>query len=251
MWENREFMDDMRSTDIPVGVQGTFRPNPGDLEHAYQAPSVPNLDEKVPGIVKGSVTIVREDTGEVIYRDDNVITNVSRWLFSSLMATLAPSTDPQPLALVNASPLLYGVWGLALGAGSPSWTGTTPPTETPTQVALYQEIARVRLSRVNFVSQDSQGNWNPLATLSTNVGFYTTVNATLNNLNQAIKEMGLIGGGMAGTNMLTAPYFSGNPAMYPDVPTAQNTVTLINYKTFPALLLPQGVNFIFGWILEF
>jgi hypothetical protein len=71
--------------------------------------------------------------------------------------------------------------------------------------------------------------------------------------------MGLIGGGTFNplppattpTDMQTAPYFTGNISNYANVTAAQSTVTLINYKTLPPLLLPPGVNIIFSWVLSF
>ena len=200
---------------------------------------------------KGIITVEREDTGEVLYRADNIITNISRWLFSMFMAATSPiSLSPPQLEPISvaAQPPGWGVWGLALGAGLATWQGI-PPTETATQVSLFQEIARVQLSRINFV--DNTVNFNPQPTWTTNVDFQTTVNTQLNNINQGIKEMGLIGGGVATTNMQTAPYFNGNPSSYPTLAAAQNTVILLNYKTLPSLTLPPGVNIIFSWVFQF
>jgi hypothetical protein len=79
------------------------------------------------------------------------------------------------------------------------------------------------------------------------VDFQTVLNATLDNINVPIREMGLIGGGTHGTantNMLQAPYW--DPAT-----RDANSVTLINYKTMPPLALPPGINFIVSWVLKF
>jgi hypothetical protein len=202
---------------------------------------------------KANINVFREDTGEVLFRGHNVIVNVSKWLFARLMANVIPNAPNPPYTLGQvtvpteyADPQ-YGIWGLALGAGDPSWAPETQPDPSPTQTALIAEFLRVPLSRVNFVDSNN----NPLATLSTMVQFQITVNATTNNITQPIREMGLIGGGTISTspvtNMMTAPYF--NPAANPPGPA--NSVVLINYKTLPPLLLPPGVNIIFSWVLSF
>ena len=145
-------------------------------------------------IAEANVSIKREDTGEVLYEAHNVIVNVSKWLFARLMANVNPN-DPNP-PYQQGHEALYGIWGLAFGAGDPSWAPETQPDPTPTQTALIAQFLRKKLSRVNFVDS----NQNPLNTLSTIVDFQTTINATTDNISQAIREMGLIGGGTFGSN---------------------------------------------------
>jgi hypothetical protein len=201
-----------------------------------------------------NIRIMREDNGEVVYSAHNVIVNNVKWLFARLMANANP-TDPSVPYPLGHEPL-YSVWGLALGAGSPTWAPETQPQETPVQTALIQEFLRKPLSRINFVQPDNSGGWTSINTLSTYVDFECVVNATTDNITQSIREMGLIGGGSVSqaTNMQnaqTAPYFTGNISNYANVAAAQNTVNLINYKTLPPLLLPPGVNIIFSWVLSF
>lgn len=202
-----------------------------------------------------NIRVTREDTGEVIYSAHNVIVNNVTSLFARLMANVNPTDPNPPYPLGHES--LYSVWGLALGAGSPTWAPETQPQETPIQTTLIQEFIRKPLSLINFVQPNASGGWTPINTLSTYVDFECTVNATTDSITQGIREMGLIGGGSVsanggqGTNMLTAPYFTGNVSTYASVADATNTVTLINYKTLPPLLLPQGVNVIFSWVLSF
>jgi hypothetical protein len=215
-----------------------------------------DLSKYNPGI---NIRVMREDTGEVLYATHNVIANVVKSLFARLMANIRPGDPTPPYPLGGLTPgyghdPLYGVWGLALGAGSPNWAPQTQPQETPVQTALLTEFLRKPLSRVNFVDT----NFNPLSTLSTSVDFQTIVNATTDNISQNIREMGLVGGGTFGvnppstiTNMATAPYYSGNPNDYASAAVAANTVTLINYKTLPPLQLPPGVNIIFSWVVAF
>ena len=201
---------------------------------------------------KINIRIIRSDSGEVLYQGHNVIVNVVRWLFARLMANVLPNAPQPPYTLgqagVSADPL-YGIWGLALGAGSPSWAPETQPDPSPVQTALMSQFLRKPLSRISYVD----ANFNPVPTFSTLVDFQTTVNATTDNITQGIREMGLIGGGTllgAGnepTNMLTAPYF--NPAAVPPGPA--DSVVLVNYKTLPPLILPAGVDIIFSWILSF
>ncbi len=199
-------------------------------------------------IAEANVSVKREDTGEILYEAHNVIVNVSKWLFARLMANVNPN-DPNP-PYQQGHEALYGIWGLAFGAGDPSWAPETQPDPTPAQTALIAQFLRKKLSRVNFV--DSQQN--PLNTLSTIVDFQTTINATTDNISQAIREMGLIGGGSFGANppstitdMQQAPYF--NPSATPPGPA--NSVVLINYLTLPPLILPPGVNIIISWVLAF
>lgn len=199
-----------------------------------------------------NIRVMRTDTGEILYQGHNVIVNTVKWLFARLMANAVPNTPqpPYPLGLAggNADPL-YGVWGLALGAGSPSWAPETQPDPTPVQIALDQEFLRKPLSRVNYVDS----NFNPVAKFSTLVDFQTTVNATTDNITQGIREMGLIGGGTITplTNMLTAPYFDPADVSGPGQGPNVNSVVLINYKTLPPLILPAGVDIIFSWVLSF
>src|SRR5208282_5221668 len=162
---------------------------------------------------KINIRVLRADNGEVLYQGHNVIVNVVRWLFARLMANVLPNAPQPPYTLgqagVSADPL-YGIWGLALGAGSPSWAPETQPDPTPVQTALISQFLRKPLSTINYVDV----NFNPLPYFSTMVDFQTTVNATSDNITQAIREMGLIGGGTlnpaAGgpTNMLTAPFWN-------------------------------------------
>ena len=203
---------------------------------------------------KINIRIIRADNGEVLYTGHNIIVNVVKWLFARLMANALPNSPAPPYTLGSVQPIqaadpLYGIWGLALGAGSPSWAPETQPDPSPVQTALIAEFLRKPLSRVNFVD----ANFNPLNQFSTMVDFQTTVNATTDNITQGIREMGLIGGGTisgAGnqpTNMLTAPYF--NPSATPPGPA--DSVVLVNYKTLPPLILPAGVDIIFSWVLSF
>lgn len=209
---------------------------------------------KAPPIDTGYLRVFRADDGEVIYERKNIICNVVKWLFARLLANALPNSPQPPYTLgstqaIQSADPLYGIWGLAIGAGSPSWAPETQPDPSPVQTSLISEFLRKPLSRINYVD----ANFNPLNQFSTMVDFQTTVNATTDNITQSIREMGLIGGGTisgAGnqpTNMLTAPYF--NPNGIPPGPA--DSVTLVNYKTLPPLLLPGGVDIIFSWILSF
>jgi hypothetical protein len=206
--------------------------------------------DKYPG--KINIRVMRADNGEILYNGHNIIVNVVRFLFARLMANALPNAPQPPYTLgqagVSADPL-YGIWGLALGAGSPSWAPETQPDPSPIQTALISQFLRKPVSRISYVDQ----NFNPVSTFSTLVDFQTTVNAATDNITQSIREMGLIGGGTlvgAGnlpTNMLTAPYF--NPNAVPPGPA--DSVVLVNYKTLPPLILPAGVDIIFSWILSY
>lgn len=194
-----------------------------------------------------------------IFEEKNIIVNVVKFLFARLMANTIPgagsvNAGPVPLGQSSVTPFgdpLYGIWGLALGSGDPSWSPDTQPVETAVQTALITQVLRKQLSTVNYVDT----NLNPISQYTSMVDFQTTVNATTDNLNQVgVRELGLIGGGTLGsappatvTNMLTAPYW--NPSLVPPGPA--NSVVLINYKTLPPLILPPEVNMIFSWVLTF
>jgi hypothetical protein len=205
---------------------------------------------------KINIRVINAESGEVLWTGHNIIVNVVKWLFARLMANALPNSPAPPYTLGSTQPIqaadpLYGIWGLALGAGSPSWAPETQPDPSPVQTALIAEFLRKPLSRINYVDV----NFNPLNQFSTMVDFQTTVNATTDNITQGIREMGLIGGGTIvdpnngnnPTNMLTAPYF--NPASTPPGPAG--SVVLVNYKTLPPLILPAGVDIIFSWVLSF
>lgn len=174
-----------------------------------------------------------DDPSKILYEDENVITLTIKPLFARLLA--------------NSAEPAFGIWGLALGTGDPSWGSNTQPTETALQTAMETQLIRKPLSSASFVDSNN----NPITGFSNMVDFQTIVNATTDNIEAVqIREMGLIGGGTSTTpsggptNMLTAPYWD---------PTTQlaNSVVLCNYKTLPALILPPNVNIGFSWILSF
>jgi hypothetical protein len=198
--------------------------------------------------LKGQVRIYRMDNGVVLFESPNVICTGSKYLFSQLLANINPTGDyvpPYPLGHT----VQYAVWGLAIGAGSSSWApDQPPPSAVASQTSLITEFLRKPLSQVTFV--DDPVSRNPLTTISTNVNFQTTVNATSDNITQPIREMGLIGGGSAGINMWTAPYFNGNPSSYSSASASQATVILINALNIPPLNLPSGIDVNFSWVLQ-
>jgi hypothetical protein len=204
-------------------------------------------------VVKGLPRIIRQDTGEILWQSPNVIVNTVKSLFARLMANNLPNTALISGPNVLSSDCLYAVWGLALGTGDPTWSPDTQPTETPGQTALIAQVLRKQLSTVNFVTTTDNINFTPVTKFTNLVDFQTLVNATTDNITGVgIREMGLIGGGskQTPTNMLTAPYWNPADISYGGGPSP-NSVTLINYKTLPPLLLPPGVNLIFSWILSF
>lgn len=186
----------------------------------------------------------------ILFEEDNLIVNCVKSLFARLMAN-------------NREPA-YGVWGLCLGAGSDTWTATVPPKEheiQPQPTSLFRPILRKKISFVRFVDDDL----NPLKGHSLRVEFQTIVKANEDGLVSGtdgsvipIREMGLIGGGSTAknTNMVTAPFWNPTSGLATSpgwVPSADHsdTVTLINYKTLPSLVLPDGIPFIFSWSLRF
>jgi hypothetical protein len=220
------------------------------------------LIDVVPHALKGHIRVYpASDPTHPIYEEDNIIVNVVSFLFARLLANTLPgagsaNAGPVPLGNLGTGNTtigdpLYGVWGLALGTGDPSWSPDTQPVETAVQTALITQVLRKPLSTINYVD----ANLNPTSQYTTMVSFQTTVNATTDSLNQVgVREMGLIGGGTLGTtppgtdtNMLTAPYW--NPSLAPPGPA--NSVILVNYKTLPPLILPPEIDMIFEWVLSF
>jgi hypothetical protein len=204
--------------------------------------------------MRGHIRIMREDNGEILFEEKNVIVNTVKWLFARLMAESVPdgiNTNPSSPKVPQ-----FGIWGLALGTGDPGWPAETQPAETPEQDHLLTQIKRKQCSKIRYV--DSDLNPLPPGQFSLQVDFQTVVNATTDSITGVpIREMGLIGGGYSNVSggpsaftvtpsstMLTAPYFN------PSAPDA-DTVILINYKTLPPLPLPPGINIIFSWVLSF
>jgi hypothetical protein len=240
----------------------------GNTARAAQQAQRNNLAEQISNpIGHGRVIARREDNGEVIFQDNNIIVNTTKYLFAFWASNYAPgeaftpqnpyqfgqtpanSANPQP----NHTGPLFGIWGLALGTGSPTWAPQTQPTQTPQQTALISQVLRKGLSSIQFVDS----NFNPLPNFSLQVSFQTILNATTDNLiGVGIREMGLIGGGQytagsfTGTNMLTAPYFVPPNSQGVPVPNL-NSVVLVNYITTPPIILPAGINIIIEWILQF
>ena len=182
-----------------------------------------------PEIKSGYIRIFEEgNPGNQLYCGKNAIANGASWLFARMFANI---NEPQ-----------NGIWGLAVGAGDSTWPANNQPDAMPTQTAIITPITRKALSIAKFV--DVNFNQVPFSNL---VEFQTVLNATTDNLLIPIREMGLIGGGTAGTDMMNqinTPFFD------PTAPN-NNTAVLINYKTLPPLLLPSGINFVFSWTLNF
>jgi hypothetical protein len=209
--------------------------------------------ERVPGDqLKGHIRIFEEkDPEHVLYSADNIIVSTVKWLFSRLMAESAGALS-NPSGNNEAQ---FGVWGLALGAGDPSWAPETQPVETVTQTALITEFKRKQCSLIQYVD----ANLNPVSGLSLKVDFQTIVNATTDNITQPIREMGLIGGGTQSRTPAPPPFVvtpitdlsnPNTPYFNPLAPTT-NSIILVNYKTTPPLPLPAGINLIFSWVLSF
>jgi hypothetical protein len=184
-------------------------------------------NEALSPLKSGSIRIYEtSNPSNILFSQKNAIANCSSYLFARLLANL---NEPQ-----------FGVWGLALGDGDPTWPSNNQPDALPTQTGLVASRLRKPLSAAKFVDS----NYNQV-TMSNLVDFQTIINATTDNLLTPIREMGLIGGGTTGTDMINAPFFD------PTAPTQTNSVVLINYKTLPPLLLPAGVNFTFSVIFTF
>jgi hypothetical protein len=183
--------------------------------------------------LKGHIKIYElVNPGRVLFEQDNLIVNSSAYLFARLLAN---SLEPA-----------FGVWGLAIGAGgsgSNGWSATQQPDPVPTDSALVSEIMRKRFTSASFLDV----NGNPTSNFTTTVLFQTVLNATTDNIQVPIREMGLIGGGTnvgTPTNMTTAPYFDPtNPAAQP------GSVILINYKTLAAFYLPAQTSVAIDWSL--
>lgn len=210
------------------------------------------LHDTVPTLgLKGHIRIFEfGNPSNIIYEEDNLIVNCVKSLFARLMA--------------NSKEPAYGVWGLGLGSGSDSWSAVVPPKEDtiqPQPTALYRPVLRKKISFVRFVDADL----NPVRGFSEKVDFQTIVKSNEDGLISGtdgetipIREMGLLGGGSteANTQMETAPFWSPDSdlATSPGYVANRNhadTVTLINYKTLPSLILPDGIPFVFSWILTF
>ena len=186
--------------------------------------------------LRGDIRIFEQDHPEhVLFEDHNVIVNTVKSLFARLMAN-------------NGEPL-FGVWGLAIGAGHASWTDpTAQPDGTAVQTALFDEIRRKKCNSIRYLNNAVDRTPLPAGQFSEVVDFQTILNATTDNITRSIREMGLLGGGSASasTDMSSTSTPWWDPAT-----KDPNSTTLINYKTLPALDLPPGINFVVSWILNF
>lgn len=184
--------------------------------------------------MRGVVRIYEKDhPANLLYENHNVIVDTVRSLFARLMAS---SGEP-----------LFGVWGLAIGAGHSSWTDPdTQPEGTASQTALWDEIRRKKCSYIRFV--DSVDTLNPVSGFSLNVDFQTVLNATTDNIVRPIREMGLIGGGSTASSTVMA---SDSTPYWDPATKDPNSVTLLNYLTLPQTSLPAGISFIFSWAFAF
>jgi len=188
-----------------------------------------NLNDLTVPIKRGHIRIFESaNPNNILYENKNTICNGASWLFARMFANIS---EPQS-----------GVWGLAIGAGDSTWPTNNQPDALPVQTGIISPIMRKPLSSAKFVDS----NFNQV-THSNLVDFQTVLNSTTDNILSPIREMGLIGGGNATTDMMdqiNTPFFD------PTAPDNSHAV-LINYKTLPPLLLPAGVNFTMSWILTF
>lgn len=173
-----------------------------------------------------------QDPSRVMFHDHNVIVLGVKHFFARMFVSLG---EP-----------CWSVWGLALGAGDPSWPSTVQPDATPVQDRIISPLIRKPISKIQFVDE----NLDPSSTDTNRVSYQTIINATTDNLTAPVREMGLLGGGTkvanggTGTDPVTAPFWD---------PTTKDrdSVVLINYKTLPPLMFPAGVNFLVEWVLQF
>ena len=196
------------------------------------------MHEHMDNIIKGHIRVYEQTNPKnVIFEEDNVICTNTKYLFARMMAASASNPSVWPG---------FGVWGLAVGAGGPDWPINTQPDATSTQQSIVSPILRKRLSSVNYV--DPALNIIVNNGYSNIVDFQTILNATSDNIGTPIREIGLIAGGVGSTDMVNAPFFDSTNQ------TTVNTidsVTLVNYKTLPPLKLPDGISFVWSWILTF
>lgn len=193
-----------------------------------------NLKESATDLIRsGHIRVFeQENPSNLLYEEKNVICLNTKYLFARMMASI---TEPK-----------HGVWGLAVGAGAPDWPTNNQPDALASQQHILTPILRKPCSSARFV--DLSLNTVANNGFSNMVDFQCILNATTDGITTPIRELGLIGGGKAAataTNMATANFF--DSATVNDT----NTIILINYKTLPPLKLPEGINFIFSWILTF
>lgn len=198
---------------------------------------MPTMHDQLNTVIqRGYLRVYPEGHPEApLYEHKNTICLNSGYLFARLMAATAGDTPVWPTS---------SVWGLALGAGAPDWPANSQPDALPTQQAILTPLLRKRLSTLRYV--DSDLNPIPNNGLSKILDVQTTINATTDGLTLPIRELGLIGGGSSQTDFLNTPLFDSSTQ------NGINTVAdpiLINYLTTPPMKLPEGITFIFSWIL--
>ena len=206
------------------------------------------IDQKDTPFLKGIIRVINAETGKETYRADNVIVMGTKFLFSRLFATLGNSEIELPK---------WGVWGLAIGSGDPSWSPTKEYDAPVTQWELHKEILRKQISKAQFVKREysiDRSTYDIVPTGGINEGmveFQTPLNATTDSKLlvsgevQTIRELGLIGGGVKETDPMTAKMWN------KETNNVGNSMTLINYKTLLPLILPKDVTFLISWTLAF
>jgi hypothetical protein len=144
----------------------------------------------------------------------------------------------------NLSEPKFGVYALAVGTGDVGWNPMMPPSATPGQRSLYNELGRKAASSSNFV--DSAGS---VSGIPTNV---VDFNFTFANSEAVgpLTEMGLIGGDLSTNMAVTSPILPPNGIYDPTVDVTGKDA-LANYLTFPVINKPPTSALSWTWRLTF
>lgn len=172
------------------------------------------------------------ETGECLERREK--TNVITKDFSILLARLCKnSLDPN-----------HGVFALAVGTGESNWDLQNPPAPTNTQRSLYNEVERKTFSDITYRDDGGSASSVPTDTVD-----FTTKFAQ-SEANDALVEMGLLGGDVNNDMTVTNPITPAN-GPYDETVDVRGKDILCNYLTFPVINKPSSATFSVTWRIQF
>ncbi len=212
-------------------IRDTARPTKQSVSIGY---SDVKLDTYYRGGIKGEIRYTYSDpeNGESTCGSlKNIVTLDAGVLIARLMKD---KSEPS-----------YGIYALAVGTGSPSWTNPlSPPPANVNQRSLWNEIARKTAASTQFI--DSNGNISGIPTNVVDFNFSFGPGQAVGPLT----EMGLIGGDVSSNLNERNPVTPPNGIYDPNVDLVGKD-TLCNYLTFPVINKSVTGTLTWTWRLTF
>ncbi len=157
-------------------------------------------------MLKGQITIKAFENNRLVYsfEDHNVIVNSASVLISRLLKN---SQEPKG-----------GITYLALGEGASGWNLQSPPEATSSQAKLASETLRVPVTSSTFIDPTTGEEVSSYTNIVDYHFFFSESSGE-----GAFVELGLFGG---------------------DATSANETGTMVNYRTFPVLNKTASMSFV-------